>query len=66
MQIKDFMAEGAPRVGLRVKVKGKDGEDDVVGEFRRFKAEGRKVMLVLKVGRRLVEVRPQDAIAALV
>lgn len=61
MKIAEFMAEGSPRVGLRVKVRSKGG-DDVVGEFRRFKAEGRKVMLVLKVGRKLVEVRPQDAL----
>lgn len=74
MQISDFMTEGAPRVGLRVRVqvpaatraklKGVpvDPEGVLVGEFLRFNAKGRKVLLVLRVGRRLVEVRPQDAV----
>lgn len=76
MQISDFMAEGNPRVGLKVKVqvpaasraklKGVtvDTKGVLVGEFLRFSAKGRKVLLVLRVGRRLVEVRPQDAIEA--
>jgi hypothetical protein len=61
MKIAEFMADGSPRVGLRVKVRSKGG-DDVIGEFRRFRADGRKVLLVLKIGRKLVEVRPQDAV----
>lgn len=76
MQISDFMTEGSPRVGLKVKVqvpaasrtklKGVtvDAKGVLVGEFLRFSAKGRKVLLVLRVGRRLVEVRPQDAIEA--
>ena len=76
MQIHDFMTEGTPRRGLKVKVQvpaasrakmkgvAVDAKGILVGEFLRFSAKGRKVLLVLRVGRRLVEVRPQDAIEA--
>jgi len=74
MKISDFTTEGSPRVGLKVKVQvpaaqraqlkgvAVDPKGVLVGEFLRFSAKGRKVLLVLRVGRRLVEVRPQDAI----
>jgi len=76
MQIHDFMKEGSPRVGLKVRVQvpaasrakmkgvAVDEKGVLLGEFLRFSARGRKVLLVLRVGRRLVEVRPQDAIEA--
>lgn len=67
VQIADFMDNGAPREGLRVNVRVPSwlraslGEV-AVGEFRKFKPAGRRVLVVLKVGSRLMEFRPQDVL----
>lgn len=67
MQLTEFMKDGAPRVGLRVRVRVPSAlrnrlGTEVVGEFRHFNAQGRRVLVVLKVGGRLLEFRPQDVV----
>ena len=69
VQLSDFMQNGAPREGLKVRVRvpaalRESLGSEAVGEFRRFKPAGRRVLVVLKVGSRLVEFRPQDVIEA--
>lgn len=67
VQIADFMQDGAPRAGLRVRVRVPSAlrqslGEVAVGEFRKFKTAGRSVLVVLKVGSRLLDFRPQDVI----
>lgn len=67
VQLSDFMQNGAPREGLKVRVRVPSAlraslGDEAVGEFRKFKPSGRRVLVVLKVGNRLLEFRPQDVI----
>lgn len=69
VQLSDFMQDGSPREGLKVRVRvpaalRESLGVEAVGEFRRFKAAGRRVLVVLKVGSRLLEFRPQDVIGA--
>ena len=69
VQLSDFMQNGAPREGLKVRVRvpaalRESLGSEAVGEFRKFKPAGRRVLVVLKVGSRLVEFRPQDVIEA--
>lgn len=69
VQLSDFMQNGAPREGLKVRVRVPTAlreslGSEAVGEFRKFKPAGRRVLVVLKVGSRLVEFRPQDVIEA--
>jgi len=59
------MQNGSPRVGLKVRVRVPSARREklgaeVVGEFRSFHAQGRRVLVLLKVGSRLLEFRPQD------
>jgi len=69
VQLSDFMQDGAPREGLKVRVRVPTAlreslGTEAVGEFRKFKPAGRRVLVVLKVGARLLEFRPQDVIGA--
>ena len=69
VQLSDFMQNGAPREGLKVRVRVPTAlreslGSEAVGEFRKFKPAGRRVLVALKVGSRLVEFRPQDVIEA--
>jgi hypothetical protein len=67
VQVADFMEHGSPRVGLKVRVRVPSAQQEklgkqIVGEFRSFRAKGRRVLVLLKVGSRLLEFRPQDVL----